>query len=147
MEVAGIVLAVIPLSAKVFQLCSQYYSAVNDAKEEIDRLRKEVTDVTAVFSRAEGLINGPNASKMVALQELQLHGVPVAVESVKDALEQLDSRLAPPAEKKRRRLKKLIGFSACALKWPLKSQEVDTFIQRLERHKNTLNTALTVDIA
>ncbi|KAJ9654373.1 hypothetical protein H2201_009008 [Coniosporium apollinis] len=139
MEVLGgaaSVIAVVDIAGKVLSLCWKYYSAVKDAKTDIDRLCKEIEAVQGVLKQAQELAKGPKASKLLASKPL--------IEKIPSELREEFARLEEQLDPGKRR-KAMHTFGLRALKWPLTSEQVDKTLRVLERHKTTLLTALTTD--
>jgi polyhydroxyalkanoate synthesis regulator phasin len=132
---AASVIAVIDISAKILSLCGQYISAVKNAKEDIERLSREVAAIQDVLNRVKELSHGRDAAKLPTLA-----GLTKEIDRLSSELVDLEGRLAPG---KGRRFMKRLGMQD--LKWPLKRGEVDRFITALERHKTTINLALNTD--
>jgi len=133
---AASVIAVVDMAGKVASLCWKYYSAVKDAKTDIERLCKEVEAVQGVLKQTQELAKGPKASKLLASKPL-IEKIPL---ELKEEFEQLEKQLDPG-----KRRKMMHTFGVRALKWPLTSENVDKTLKVLERHKTTLLTALSTD--
>ena len=67
---AASVIAVIELSAKVSSLCYKYYTAVNNAKNDIDRLCEELGQLKSTLEGACRLLEGPHAARLKTSQPL-----------------------------------------------------------------------------
>lgn len=134
---AASVIAVIQLSSTVLDLCKQYISKVKKAKEDIQRLNTEVEAFSAVLVRLKDLLHGPEAAKLPTSGSLDQ-----VIQQCHDELEGLKQKLNPNRGKSRQKMK---CFALRALKWPLTRKEVDETIVALEKHKTTLNTALSLD--
>lgn len=130
---AGTILAVVEISAKVLSRIAQYYSDVKGARQDRERLHKEVKALHDVLEHARRLVDGPNASKFPSLSSyINANCSPDIVE--------LETKLNPG--KGQRAMKKL-GLRA--LKWPFDRKEVDDYINRFERHKSTINATVGID--
>lgn len=134
---AASVIAVADIAGKVLSLCWKYYSAVKDAKTDIDRLCNEIKDVQEVFQKTQELAKGPQAAKLLASKPL-IEKIP---SQLREEFGRLEDRLNPGKTKKT-----MQHFGLRALKWPLTSQDVDKTVRVLERYKATLNAALTADL-
>ncbi|TEY39704.1 hypothetical protein BOTCAL_0453g00080 [Botryotinia calthae] len=137
-EVLGIVssvIAVIDLSVKVASRCSEYYTNVKNARDDIGRLQSEAQELEAILERVRSICDGTNG---VRLQDPQ--GLRKAVENYQKQLAQLEAKLEP-----RGRNKLMSHFGRRALRWPLKSKEVDSLIKKLENCKVNISFSLQVD--
>jgi hypothetical protein len=54
---AARVIAVIDISAKIASLCYQYSVAVKDAKDDIERVRRKVSDITYILEKIKQLLD------------------------------------------------------------------------------------------
>ena len=66
-------IAVVDISAKVASLCFQYSVAVKDAKADIERLHRKVTDINNVLEKLQQLLDKQEKSQLVLLQIQQLY--------------------------------------------------------------------------
>ncbi|KAM3066489.1 hypothetical protein ACMFMG_011987 [Clarireedia jacksonii] len=137
-EALGIVasvIAVIDLSVKVASRCSEYYTNIKNARDDIERLQREAQGLKAILERVHSLCNGPNG---IRLQDSQ--GLRKRVEDCQKQLAQLEAKLEP------RTTKKLMSrYGIRALKWPFKSNEVDSIIEKLGNCKDNISFSLQVD--
>ncbi|KFZ22424.1 hypothetical protein V502_02884, partial [Pseudogymnoascus sp. VKM F-4520 (FW-2644)] len=128
-------ITVIDLSAKVASWCSEYYANVKDARDDIERLQRETQGLKATLERVQSLCDGPNGVKLQKSQSLR--------EAVKDCtkqLDQLETKLEP------RTTNKLMSrYGMRALRWPLKSKEVDGIMKKLGNCKDNISFSLQVD--
>lgn len=132
---AASVIAVVDLSIKVASWCSKYYADVKNAQGDIQRLRREAQELKATLERVQALCDGPNGVRLQESQSLR--------EGVKDCneqLAQLEKKLEPRTAKK---LMRRCGMRA--LRWPLKSKEVDGIIKTLGTCKDNISFSLQVD--
>lgn len=129
------VIAVIDLSAKVASRCSEYYGNVKNARDDIERLQSEAQGLKATLERLQSLYHGPNGVKLLESQTLYQ-----GVEDCKKQLAQLKTKLEPRTTN---RLMSRCGMRA--LKWPLKSKEVDGIMKKLRNLKDNISFSLQVD--
>lgn len=54
------VIALIEISAKITSLCFQYSASVKNAKKDIERLQRKVSDISNVFEQVQQLLDGPD---------------------------------------------------------------------------------------
>ncbi|KAI9772614.1 MAG: hypothetical protein M1839_002427 [Geoglossum umbratile] len=132
---AASVIAVIQISQQVLALCWKYYSGVKGAKKDVERLCDEVAALNIVLKKVQGLVEGPDAARLPALNALVGQ-----IKQCSPELERLRHRLDPGTTRKAMRR---LRFQD--LKWPFTSEDVDKSIAMLGRHKETFNLALTVD--
>ncbi|KAJ0125940.1 hypothetical protein HZ326_30956 [Fusarium oxysporum f. sp. albedinis] len=133
--VASSVIAVVDLSAKVFSLCLQYSREVNNAKGDIERLRKEVAAFQDTTEKLKALLEGPRGRELKASQQLAF-----AIEDGHLTLGKLEQRLRPSTGRKA-----MSRFGMRALKWPFESKDVEGAIQNLERCRGIITLALNID--
>jgi hypothetical protein len=132
---AASVIAVIDLSAKVASRCSEYYANVKNAPDDIERLQREAQGIKATLERIQSLCDGPNG---VMLQESQ--SLREGVKDCQKQLAQLETKLEP------RTTNKLMSrYGIRALRWPLKSKEVDRITKKLGNCKDNISFSLQVD--
>ncbi|KAF4337194.1 vegetative incompatibility het-e-1 [Fusarium beomiforme] len=133
--VASSVIAVADLSAKVFSLCLQYSLEVKDAKDDIEKLRKEVATFQTTIEELQTLIEGPHGKELKASQQLKS-----AIEDGCSRLKKLEQQLQPSTSRKR-----MSRFGLRALKWPFESKDVEGTIGDLERCRGNISLALNID--
>jgi hypothetical protein len=128
MEFAASVIAVVEVSVNITVWCVQYAKDVAHAEEEIINLCKEIGGLQTVLVRLQ--TSSPSAELLLSLK-------PVLERCLTD-LKRLTLKLQPSHGW--RRTKQI-------LIWPfLKRGELVPWIERLERHKNLLTAAVTVDL-
>src|SRR5262245_24678381 len=67
---AASIIAVVDMSAKVASLCFQYSVAVKDAKRDIERLQKKVTDIKNVLEEVRKLLDEQDKSQLSTTRKL-----------------------------------------------------------------------------
>ncbi|KAK2926405.1 hypothetical protein FoTM2_013271 [Fusarium oxysporum f. sp. vasinfectum] len=136
---AASVIAVIDLSAKVASLCFQYYSAVNNAKTDIERLHGELDRLETILEGARQLLESPNGWCLQSSQRLR-DGLSGCSSELITLETKLEKKLNPGTTRK-----VMSRFGVRALKWPFESNDVDGIIWTLEQYRDTLSSALTID--
>ncbi|OAF60547.1 hypothetical protein VC83_03550 [Pseudogymnoascus destructans] len=132
---ASSVITVIDLSAKVASWCSEYYANVKNARDDIERLQREAQGLKVTLERVQSLCDGPNGVKLQESQSLR-----EAVKDCKKQLDQLETKHEP------RTTNKLMSrYGMRALRWPLKSKEVDGIMKKLGNCKDNISFSLQVD--
>ncbi|THV46068.1 hypothetical protein BGAL_0419g00010 [Botrytis galanthina] len=137
-EALGIVssvITVIDLSVKVDSQCSEYYTNVKNAQEDIKRLQSEVQELKAILENVHSICNDSNG---VRLQDPQ--GLRKGVEDCQEHLCQLEAKLVP-----RGKNKLMSRYGIRALRWPFKSNEVDSIIEKLGNCKDNISFSLRVN--
>lgn len=132
---AASLIAVIEISAKIASLCFQYSVAVKDAKKDIDRLQRKVSDLKDILEGVKRLLDGQDSTPLSAAHKL--------VGSLKDCflrLEELQAQLDPGQTRKA-----MSRLGVRALKWPFTSKEIEKIVDGLERYEQTFILALQVD--
>lgn len=135
---AASVIAIIDISAKIFELCQTYVMAVKGARKDIQRLRDGVTSLQDVMTDVKDLEEDPSSSKRSVFSHLNQHNGPV--QQCERDLRRLIAQLeVGDGENKMRQ----IGLRA--LKWPFSAKDIDKRLQIINDHKATFNLALTSD--
>ena len=130
---AASVIAVIQISAKIFDLCQTYYLGVKDARKDIRRLRDEVTSLHDVLAYVAELADAPGSDNLSILRLLNQPDGPI--QQCQTELTALAGKLETGQEKDKLR----------SLKWPFSSKDVAKAIAAVERSKSTFHFALTAD--
>jgi STAND-like protein len=138
---AASIIAVIELSAKVATLCFQYSKEVKNAKSEIERLHGELDRLKKTLEGAQQPLKSPDGGLLRISQRLLvgLHGCSSQLTNLQTKLEK---KLKPSTQRKM-----MSQFRITALKWPFESKDVDGIITTLAQYRDTLSTALVVDLA
>jgi superfamily I DNA and RNA helicase len=129
------VIAVVDISAKIVSLCYQYSVAVEDAKDDIERVRRKVSDITHILERIKQLFDSQDTTRLSTTQ-----GLFSSLEQCLEELKSLEVKLDPGKTRKA-----ISWFGFRALKWPFTSKEVDSIILNLERYEQAFSLALQVD--
>ncbi|EOA90843.1 uncharacterized protein SETTUDRAFT_102068 [Exserohilum turcica Et28A] len=132
---AASVIAVIDISAKIVSLCVQYSMAVKDAKGDIERVQRKVSDINHILEKIKQLLDSQDKTRLSATQ-----GLLDSLEQCLNELESLGVKLEPGKTRKTMR-----RFGLRALKWPFTSKEVDKIVLNLERYEQTFGLALQID--
>jgi archaellum component FlaC len=131
--VAASVIAVVDISAKVISLCSQYAKDVKNAKSDIDRLAREITNLQTALEIVSRLL--------ITYRELESsQQLAAGVKDSRSRLEDLHNKLEP---RKGDRAMSRIGLRA--LKWPFQSRDVNQIVEELVRCSQAISLALQVD--
>ena len=132
---AASIIAVVDMSAKVASLCFQYSVAVKDAKRDIERLQKKVTDIKYVLEEVRRLLDKRDKSQLSTTRKLL-----DSLEECHQQLQRLKTQLEPD---RARKVMQRVGFRA--LKWPFTSKQVENMVVSLEQYEHTFDLALQVD--
>ena len=132
---AASIIAVVDISAKVASLCFQYSVAVKDAKMDIERLQKKVTDIKNVLEEVRRLLDKQDKSQLSTTRKL--------LDSLKECHQQLRGLKAQLEPGRGRKAMQRVGFRA--LKWPFTSKQVEKMVVSLEHYEHTFSLALQVD--
>lgn len=132
---AASIIAVIDLSAKITSLCFQYSIEVKNAKKDIERLQKKVSNIKDIFGQVEQLLDGQNKMQLSATHNLS--------DTLKECLRQLEELKTKLEPGKTRKAMSRVGVRA--LKWPFTSKEVEKYIASLESYEQTYTLALVTD--
>ncbi|KAK2687692.1 hypothetical protein QWA68_013439 [Fusarium oxysporum] len=96
MELLGIaanVIAVVEISVKILQVCSQYGQDVTNAKADIAELQQEVETLYSTAKNVKTLIGGPKGAKLKASQDFALR-----ITETLSVLSKVDAKLQPLAK-------------------------------------------------
>jgi ankyrin repeat domain-containing protein 50 len=74
---AASVIAVVQISAQIFDLCLTYYSEVKDARTDIKRLRDEIISLQSVLIQIADLADARGSSELSNLDVLNQPNGPV----------------------------------------------------------------------
>ncbi|KAF2467852.1 uncharacterized protein BDR25DRAFT_291261 [Lindgomyces ingoldianus] len=132
---AASVIAVVDISAKVASLCFQYSVAVKDAKADIERLYRKVTDIKNVLEKLQQLLDKQEKSQLSTTRK--------TVDSLKECHQQLQGLKGQLEPSGGRRAMQRVGVRA--LKWPFTSKQVEKMVVSLEQYEHTFSLALQVD--
>ncbi|RFN52392.1 vegetative incompatibility protein het-e-1 [Fusarium flagelliforme] len=132
--VAANVIAVVDISVKVLQVCSDYAKEAKNAKVEIQELRQEVGNLRDTAQKVQQLIQSPQGTRLRASQEL-LNKIKECLSILSD----VDGKLQPSSKHSFWRR----GFRS--LKWPFQSGEVHRIVGRLSRSSISISHILQVD--
>jgi hypothetical protein len=139
LSAAASVIAVIQISAQVFDLCRTYYLNVKDARKDIQRLRNEMNSLQDVLVNVVDLANAPESASLKILNLVNKQDGPLSQcqSELTALLEKLD-----PGESTSK-----VKLALQSLKWPLHSKEIDQALLAIGRYKNSFVLALTTDQA
>ncbi|KAF4460558.1 vegetative incompatibility het-e-1 [Fusarium albosuccineum] len=112
-----------------------YSREVKNAKADIERLRKEVTDFQATAEQVRDLVKGPRGQELEASRQLDS-----AIQDGWSTLDELAQDLEPSTGRKA-----MSRFGIRALKWPFESKDIERTIQNLARCRGNILLALSVD--
>ena len=137
----GTALAVVQICTAVLSQTYKYCASVASAKTEIERLDNEVKAIQGLFRRMRELLERQKSAGTADIKRLETSQS--FIESTKCALsdlQQLQQKL-----KVRTGQKAMSKVGLRALKWPLKKQDVDDYVAKLERHKTSIMSTLQLD--
>jgi hypothetical protein len=132
---AASVIAVIDISAKITSICYQYSVAVKEAKDDIERVQRKVSDITHILEKLRQLLDSQDKTRLSST-----HGL---LDSLRQCLQDLEDVKAKLEPGKSRKTMSRFGFRA--LKWPFTSKQVDKIVSTLEGYQQTFMLALQVD--
>jgi hypothetical protein len=132
---AASVIAVIDISAKITSICYQYSIAVKEAKDDIERVQKRVSDITHILEKLKQLLDSQDKARLSSTHRL--------LDSLSQCLRELEDVKAKLDPGKTRKTMSRFGFRA--LKWPFTSKQVDKIVSTLEGYRQTFILALQVD--
>ncbi|PTB71314.1 WD40 repeat-like protein [Trichoderma longibrachiatum ATCC 18648] len=134
---AASIIGVVELFAKVAKQCSEYYSGVKNAPQDIQRIRNEAEQTRATFEDLKRLLAGPNGGRLSSSQRILK-----TVEESRLQLQELFSKLEGGLRKRKGMRARLHLWR---LTWPLKQEEVAGLIDRLQKFRAVIALDLQVD--
>jgi hypothetical protein len=132
---AASIIAVIQITAQVVKLCGGYLLEVNDARQDVERLRSKALALQGVLEHAQRIVKDPKSGKLPASNSV--------IEPLKQCVSDLQLLLTKLDPGKRGKTMKSFGLRA--LKWPLTKTEFEKAVETLEGYTTTFNTALLAD--
>jgi hypothetical protein len=132
---AASVIAVIDISAKIVSLCFQYSIAVKDAKDDIERVQRKLSNIIHILEQIKQLLDSQDKTRLPTTQGL--------FSSLAQCLAELEGLQLELEPGKTRKTMSRIGFRA--LKWPFTSKQVDKIVSNLRGYEQTFSLALQVD--
>ncbi|TVY35584.1 hypothetical protein LSUB1_G005613 [Lachnellula subtilissima] len=139
LSAAASVVALVQISGQIYNLCQTYYSGVKSAREDIRRLRNEVTSLQDVLNGVADLADSPASAKLAVLDLLNQPGG--LVQQCRTELAGLITKLV---DGQGDGTMKSLGLRA--LKWPFTKKDVDATVSIVGRQKALFHLALTTDI-
>lgn len=135
---AASVIAVVQISAQIFDLCLTYYSEVKDARTDIKRLRDEIMSLQSVLTQIADLADARGTTELSNLDLLNQPDGPV--QQCRAELMALAAKLNSGQGKDKMR-----QFGLRALRWPFSRKDVDKTLLAIRRQKEIFTLALTAD--
>ena len=135
LSAAASVTGIVDISAKIASLCFQYSVAVKDAKKDIDRLQRTVTDIKNVLEEVKLLLDKQDKTRLSTTHKLS-----GSLEECHQQLQGLKAQLEPGKTRKA-----MHRFGVRALKWPFTNKQVEKIVDSLEKYEHTFSLALQVD--
>lgn len=137
-SIAASVIAVVQISAQIFDFCRIYYLNVKDARNDIQRLRNEIASLQDVLVSVVDLANVRSSTSMHTLDLVNKEDGPL--KQCQLELTALAARLSLDESSK-------LKLGLRTMKWPLSSKEVDRTLVAIGRYKSSFILALTTDQA
>lgn len=140
-SLAGVasVIAVIDIYAKITSLCFQYLVAIKNAKKDIERLQRKVTNIKDVLKKVKRLLDGQDKTLLSATYKLS-DSLSSSLNECYLQLQDLNTQL------KLGKTPKAMGrLGVRTLKWPFTSSEVEKLGASLEEYEQTYILALQKD--
>jgi predicted nuclease with TOPRIM domain len=135
LSAAASIITIIDVSARIAKLCFKYSVAVKDAKKDIDRLGKAVTDIKNVLGEVKRLLDEQDKTQLSTTRRLS--------DSLKECLRRLEELKARLEPSETRRVMQKYGLRS--LKWPFKSTQVEKMVASLKEYEQTFSLALQID--
>ena len=132
---AASLIAIIELTGSLLKICGSYIREVNDARDEILTLQQTIAGLQGTLQDMHELLQSTTGKSLPTSSRL----VSTITDCLAD-LHALQKGLDPGTGKK---MMRKMGLRA--LKWPLKHAEMESIIQKVERHKSSFLLSLQVD--
>ncbi|KAL9613653.1 MAG: hypothetical protein Q9167_001829 [Letrouitia subvulpina] len=129
----GTIVAVIQIASKVLSLISKYYSDVKDAKADIEHLINQIAVYCEILQNVERLVKRAGSKRLPAASVM-------AIKQSHDDIKSLEQRLAPSTRKKA-----MSRLGRIALTWPFSRDKSHEYVNKIEKHIESLNLALNSD--
>jgi hypothetical protein len=126
------VIAVVDLSAKIIILCSQYLTAVVNARADIVRLQEQVKNLETTLRHASRLLEEPLLSASRELDD--------PLEKCQDELQRLQAKLESGTARKAMR-----RFGLRTISWPFNKGDVEGIITSLIGYRDAITAILQID--
>lgn len=139
LSAAASVVAVVQISAQVFDLCRTYYLNVRDARKDIERLRNEIISLQDILVKVVDIADSPNANDLQTLGLINQEDGPL--QQCQLELTRLLGKLDQGETSSK------VKLALRSLKWPLSSKDVDKSLLAIGRYKASFVLALTTDQA
>ena len=140
----GTVFTVVELSFSLVVKVRKYIKEVKEATEKVKDLLYELESFHEVFERLEEFLKGDFGSKLPALKSKA-----TVIEDALSEIEKLSKRLDAFTEasdsSKRQKLARMIGLKWGSLGWPFKKREINSYITKLQKHKDSVDQLLKLD--
>ena len=133
--VAGSVIAIVDVSAKITKLCSKYYKEVRDARESINNLQGRASQLKDTLERLDKLVNGKDGATLKTSKPLQ-----DSLTSCLNRLQEVVTKLEMGQSQRSMR-----RFGRRAFEWPFKADQLKTIIGEIDSCQGTFNLALDVE--
>ncbi|KAL8832726.1 MAG: hypothetical protein Q9170_004770 [Blastenia crenularia] len=132
----GTALAVVQVSTKALSALWKYYADVKGAKEEFHYLTNELQSLHDVMEKLLELLQKPPTVSKIPITTSLTTTITQSMLDIKALEEKLDPGTGAKVMKR---------FGKRALEWPFAKNEVDEWVQKLQRVKGTVNVALNID--
>ena len=131
----GTIIAVATTATTILSILSNYVQDVKNAREDVERLLKQIEDIRSLLLRIEKIAKSPGSAKLPALD--------TALTAIKQTFSDIQELIEKAKPKKSKRLMNKIALQA--LKWPFTKEQIANHITRLESEKVSLILALQAD--
>lgn len=128
-------LTLLEVSLKVVSLCTEYYSKVKEAKDDVNRFLLEFKTFIEILQNLRRLAENSKTAHIFASQSLA-----GSITQCQSDLQKLQQKLDPG-----KRQKTMSRFGMRALRWPFQRSDVELVMINLERYKSTFTATLNVD--
>jgi hypothetical protein len=133
LSAAASIIAVIQITSKVYELCTNYYLHAKHAKDDIRRLKQEVDTLQDILLSITDLSESGSPGVINVLEKVTKDGG--LLDQCRDDLTALLQKLNPSGSGNS--LDKLM-FN---LKWPFSRKDLDVTLDTIERYKSSLALA------
>lgn len=132
----GTIIAIVTAAGSILSLLSKYVKDVQNARDDVDYLLKQIQDIQSLLLRIEKIDKSPHSAKLPALDTALK-----AIQKTFSDIQELEEKLKP---KPRKRFISSVGLQA--LQWPFTKEQMASYITRFEGEKTSLILALQADL-
>jgi hypothetical protein len=133
LSAAASVIAIVQITSKIFDSCTNYYLHAKHARDDIRRLRQEIDALQDVLASVLDLTDGDTPGRHTVLEVVSKKGG--VLEQCQNELRTVLQKLEPSGSDQK--VERLLF----RLKWPFSKKDLDVVLSTVERYKSSLALA------